>query len=147
MAAAIGKTCPLCLTVNDPADMLPVTMPHSIPPQSAPLFLCRLCTLEIMKAAFSSELIDPSEVLAGVTANLDRAPDSDGVLPAASPDPALVPESEPGAGAPTVDRRDAKTDERPGGESEYGPEGELSAPAAESSPQGKVDKRRRRDSI
>ena len=71
MAKSIAKSCPLCLSVNDPVDMLAVTMPHSTPPQSAPLYLCRLCVLDIMKAAIGSELIDPAEVFPNATARDD----------------------------------------------------------------------------
>lgn len=66
MAKSIAKSCPLCLTVNDPVDMLPVTMKHSTPPQTAPLYLCRLCLIQIMKSTLQTDLVDPSEVLGNV---------------------------------------------------------------------------------
>ena len=87
MAKSIAKSCPLCLSVNDPADMLPVTMEHSTPPQSAPMYLCRLCVLEIVKCAMRSELIDPGEVFpdAPISSSTDRPADS-----GSAPDPAVA---------------------------------------------------------
>jgi len=78
MPKSVAMSCPLCLSVNDPADMLAVTMPHSSPPQTAPLHLCKRCTLEIMMAAVASELIDPREVFgdAPTSGSTDRAADS-----------------------------------------------------------------------
>src|SRR5208337_150325 len=106
MPKSIAKSCPLCLSVNDPVDMLGVTMPHSTPPQSAPLFLCRLCVLEIMKSAFQSDLIDPQEVLGDVKAG--DLPDSGtgGADPGDAGVSALVPENQSGAGDTAVDRRE-----------------------------------------
>src|SRR5208337_639761 len=106
MPKSIAKSCPLCLSVNDPADMLGVTMPHSTPPQSAPLFLCRLCVLEIMKSAFQSDLIDPQEVLGDVKAR--DLPDSGagGAHPGDAGVPALVPEDQPGDRDSALDRRE-----------------------------------------
>src|SRR5271157_1341958 len=106
MPKSIAKSCPLCLSVNDPADMLGVTMPHSTPPQSAPLFLCRLCVLEIMRSAFQSDLIDPQEVLGGVKAG--DLPDSGagGADPGDAGVSPVVPENQPGAGDSALDRRE-----------------------------------------
>lgn len=95
MPKSIAKSCPLCLSVNDPVDMLPVVMEHSTPPQSAPLFLCRRCVLEVMKAAIGSEIIDPAEVFPNASAGADSAPDP-GVNSSADPAvAALVPEDQP----------------------------------------------------
>lgn len=66
MAKSIAKSCPLCLSVNDPVDMLPVTMEHSTPPQTAPLYLCRLCVIQIMKATLQTDVVDPREVFGDV---------------------------------------------------------------------------------
>ena len=106
MAKSIAKSCPLCLSVNDPADMLPVTMEHSTPPQSAPMYLCRLCVLEIVKCAMGSELIDPREVFPDVTigSSTDRPADS-----GSAPDPAVaavVLQDQRHQDDPPVDRRE-----------------------------------------
>ena len=106
MAKSIAKSCPLCLSVNDPADMLDVMMPHSTPPQSAPMYLCRLCVLEVMKAAFRSDLIDPREVFpdAPVSSSTDRPADS-----GPAPDPAVaavVLQDQRAEDNLTVDRRE-----------------------------------------
>src|SRR5208337_1643860 len=105
MPKSIAKSCPLCLSVNDPVDMLGVTMPHSTPPQSAPLFLCRLCVLEIMKSAFQSDLIDPQEVLGDVKAG--DLPDSGtgGAHPGDAGVSPVVPENQSGAGDSALDRQ------------------------------------------
>jgi hypothetical protein len=106
MPKSIAKSCPLCLSVNDPDDMLAVTMPHSTPPQSAPMYLCRRCVLEVMKAGVSSELIDPSEVFpdAQPGAVSDRGGgDAPAAAPAAGP---LVSGDDPYSGDSTVDRRE-----------------------------------------
>src|SRR5208337_1023763 len=104
MPKSIAKSCPLCLSVNDPVDMLGVTMPHSTPPQSAPLCLCRLCVLEIMKSAFQSDLIDPQEVLGDVKAGDLSDSGAGGADPGDAGVSALVPENQSGAGDPAVDR-------------------------------------------
>jgi len=62
MPKSIAVTCQVCLSVNDPADVLAVKVEHATIPQPDPIRLCRLCTLAIMKSAIASELIDPSEV-------------------------------------------------------------------------------------
>ena len=67
MGKDTGLSCPLCLNVDDPEGMLAVAIPHSRFPQPVPARFCTRCVLEVMKAAFSSELIDPVEVLASVT--------------------------------------------------------------------------------
>lgn len=108
MAKSIAMSCPTCLSVNDPVDMLAVTMPHSTPPQSAPMYLCRLCVLAIMKAAIGSELIDPAEVFQNAPAGTptDRAPDP--VSPGDEAAPALVLKGEPGAEPPALDRLESE---------------------------------------
>jgi hypothetical protein len=111
VAKSIAMSCPLCLSVNDPVDMLAVTMLHSTPPQSAPLYLCRLCVLEVMKAGIQSDLIDPSEVF----------PDA-----AAGANPARNPGDNPPAdsAADSLVLQDSADGERPG---EHRPEPEVSA--------------------
>src|ERR1700720_3357166 len=97
MAKSVAMSCPLCLSVNDPVDMLAVTMAHSSPPQSAPLHLCRRCTIEIMKSAMASELIDPGEVFpdAPASGSNDRAADS-GPADSAPIDSLVLPGERPG---------------------------------------------------
>jgi hypothetical protein len=108
MAKNFGMSCPLCLSVNDPVDMLAVTMEHSTPPQSAPLHLCRRCTLEIMKAAMVSDLIDPREVFgdASIRDSTDRAAAPD--LDPHSPASALVLPSESDSQDSEIDRLEPK---------------------------------------
>jgi hypothetical protein len=106
MPKSIALSCPLCLTVNDPDDLLEVVIPHSAFPGSAPPRLCRLCVIEIMKAAFASDLISPEEVLPGAANLIDDAPGGAGPAAAPAADPALVSENQPGAEAAGVDRRE-----------------------------------------
>ena|SRR5882724_1703661 len=108
MTKSMAMSCPTCLSVNDPVDMLAVTMPHSTPPQTAPMYLCRRCVLEIMKAAIGSELIDPAEVFQNAPAgtSTDRAPDP--VSPGDEAASALVPEDQPGAGGLALDRLESQ---------------------------------------
>src|SRR5882757_9348730 len=100
MAKSIAMSCPTCLSVNDPVDMLAVTMPHSTPPQSAPMYLCRRCVIEIMKSTLQSDVIDPREVFGDVEVRdpTDRFRDPDSFAPEAVA--ALVPEDQPGAEPP-----------------------------------------------
>jgi hypothetical protein len=104
VAKTVAKSCPLCLSVNDPDDMLPVTMPHSTPPQSAPMYLCRRCVLEVIKSAIASDLIDPSEVFPHAPSgdNPDRG-GGDAPDPAAAAAP-LVSGDQPGADGSALDR-------------------------------------------
>jgi len=89
MPKSIAKSCPLCLSVNDPSDMLPVMMAHSTPPQSAPMYLCRLCVIQIMKSTLESDVVDPREVFGddAASSSTDRAADSG---PASDPAVAAV---------------------------------------------------------
>lgn len=104
MAKSIAKSCPLCLSVNDPVDMLPVMMAHSTPPQSAPMFLCRLCVIEIMKEAVASDLIDPLEVFpdAPTRSSADSPADSS-PADSAPTDPVVLQDQRPQDDSP-VDR-------------------------------------------
>ncbi|SRR5216684_1398576 len=126
MAKSIAMSCPLCLSVEDPGDMLPVTMAHSTPPQSRPLYLCRRCVLEIMKCAMASEIIDPREVFGDDPVGASNAPGPGDDPAPAETAPALVAENEPGAEAPVVDRLESEMPAGgPGGGAETS-EGELS---------------------
>ena len=104
MPKSIAKSCPLCLSVNDPVDMLPVTMEHSTPPQTAPLYLCRLCVIQIMKSTLQSDVVDPREVFGDVEPGIDSDRHGGRDPAGAEAAPALVPEGESGPGAPAVDR-------------------------------------------
>ena len=91
MPKSIAKSCPLCLSVNDPADMLPVMMAHSTPPQSAPMYLCRLCVIQIMKSTLESDVVDPGEVFELTQEEFrPRAAPGDAPTAAAEADPAVT---------------------------------------------------------
>ena len=62
MAKDIDLSCPLCLNVYDPDDMLAVEIPHARFPQSEPAKFCRSCVIVFMKSAAASDLVDPREV-------------------------------------------------------------------------------------
>lgn len=62
MAKNSGQSCPLCLDVYDPADMLVVVIPHARIRQDPPAQFCRRCVVAFMQSAAASDLIDPSEV-------------------------------------------------------------------------------------
>lgn len=104
MAKSIAKSCPLCLSVNDPDDMLPVTMAHSTPPQTAPLFLCRLCLIQIMKSTLQSDVVDPREVFGDAEPGnqSDRGGGGDPAS-AEGADPVVL-QGESAPGAPALDR-------------------------------------------
>ena len=106
MAKSIGLSYPLCLGVNDPADMLAVEIPHARFPQDDPARFCRLCVLAIMRSAVASELINAWEVF-GDDAASDNPSDGGAATPlGAEASPPVVPEDQPGAGPPAVDRRE-----------------------------------------
>ena len=104
MAKDIGLSCPLCLNVFDPDDMLAVEIPHARFPQPEPAKFCRICVREFMKAAVRSDLVDPREVFGDVEPGIDSDRHGGGDHPGAEAAPALVPEDSPGAEAPAVDR-------------------------------------------
>ena len=108
MAKSIATSCPLCLCVNDPLDMLPVAISHSTPPQTEPLHLCRRCVLEIVKCAMASELIDPQEVFPNVANSAPAAPDAGSGAPSPEADRPVVLQGEPGAEGPAVDRLESE---------------------------------------
>ena len=69
-----GLSCPLCLTANDPADMLGVVISHSVPVADALIGLCRRCVLLIVKVAVRGEFITPEEVFGDRAAEVDEPP-------------------------------------------------------------------------
>lgn len=106
MPKSIAKSCPLCLSVNDPVDMLDVVMEHSTPPQTAPLFLCRRCVIAIVKRAIGSDLIDPAEVFPNAAAAVESPGAPDRAALAAEATSALVPEDQRHPDDSAVDRRE-----------------------------------------
>src|SRR5271170_6991282 len=90
--------------------MLSVKIPHSRPTPMISVRLCRLCAVEIVKAAFESEVVDPQEVFdalkpgAGADADPRGIPDSD--------DADLHPGDQELAASPQSEGNgDARTDE------------------------------------
>lgn len=118
-------SCPLCLTANDPADMLGVVIMHAIPAAKEPIGLCKRCVLVIVKFAMAAEFISVEEVFPDAPANLDSpgdpgsdpapAPASDSLVPAIQPDGEGAgehrPEPEVPAGGETRARRKARNHE------------------------------------
>lgn len=68
MAKDLGLSCPLCLDVNDPADMLPVKIGHKHPPSIVEIHLCADCFQAVIRAV-KEQLDTQGEVLS------DEAPD------------------------------------------------------------------------
>ena len=66
-----GLSCPLCLTANDPADMLGVAISHSVPVADALIGLCRRCVLAIVKSAMAAEFITPEEIFGDRAAEVE----------------------------------------------------------------------------
>src|SRR5258708_5491611 len=126
MAKSIAMSCAVCLSVEDRGDMLPVTMAHSTPPQSRPLYLCRRCVIEIMKSALQSEIIDPREVFGDDPVGAANAPGPGGDPPPAEAAPALVSEAQPGAQDSVVDRLESEVPAGGSGGGAETSEGELS---------------------
>ena len=112
MANDTGLSCPLCLNVYDPDDMLAVAVPHARFPQSEPAKFCRPCVIVFMNSAVMSDLVDPREVFgdAQPSNNLDLV-GGDSVASAEAMSP-VVPEGESGPGAPALDRPEPEV---PGG--------------------------------
>ena len=52
-----GQTCPLCLSVDDPAGMLEVAIERTYPPDAAVVVLCGRCARAITKATIDLDLM------------------------------------------------------------------------------------------
>ena len=83
MAKDLGLSCPLCLDVNDPADMLPVKIGHKHPPSLVEIHLCADCFQAVIRAV-KEQLDNQGEVSSddsssgGLSDNSGGRPDDGG---------------------------------------------------------------------
>ena len=83
MAKDLGLSCPLCLDVNDPDDMLPVKIGHKHPPSIVEIHLCADCFQAVIRAV--KEQLDSQEGVSsddtrdgGLSDTGERRPDDSG---------------------------------------------------------------------
>lgn len=88
MAKDLGLSCPLCLDVNDPEDMLPVKIGHKHPPSIVEIHLCADCFQAVIRAV-KEQLDYQGEVSSDATPD-DGLPDAGGERPDDGGDPIVL---------------------------------------------------------
>ena len=106
MPKSVGLSCPLCLSVNDPVDMLDIEIHQDPGGASWIARLCRGCVIAIVQRAIGSELIDPAEVFPNAAAAVESPGAPDRAALAAEATSALVPEDQRHPDDSAVDRRE-----------------------------------------
>lgn len=83
MAKDLGLSCPLCLDVNDPEDMLPVKIGHKHPPSIVEIHLCADCFQAVIRAVkeqldYQGEVSSDDTRDGGLPDTGERRPDDGG---------------------------------------------------------------------
>jgi hypothetical protein len=107
MAGEIVTSCPLCLALSDPADMLDFEIERTVPKGRAHVQICRLCGSQVVRAMaqagepLARELIDADKTAAEPKPEISR------VAPVGAP----VTESEKETNGAPITTGNAKEDE------------------------------------